>query len=264
MNNQIFEIREHLRSKLHPMRYEHTLGVSFTCMALAMRYGYDLDKAEMAGLLHDCAKRYDDTVIIRKCEKKGIELTEGERMAPATIHAKLGAYLAEHKYGVTDPEILNAIACHTTGKPGMGLLDKILYVADYIEPRRDRAPQLPEMRRLAFEDLDEALFQIMEGILDYLSASGTYIDEMTRNAYEYYRELRSCREQEAASQSTMPVREEERTSDFAPSSFDAAKQPPSEERAPDGAQKEEKKQYAFKRISKNRHKGTGRQKRRRY
>ena len=117
------------------MRYEHTLGVSYTCMALAMRYSANLDQAEMAGLLHDCAKRYDDATIICKCQEHGIELTEGELRAPAVIHAKLGAWMAEHKYGITDPEVLSAIACHTTGKPAMSLLDKILYVADYIEPR---------------------------------------------------------------------------------------------------------------------------------
>ena len=124
------------------MRYEHTLGVSYTCMALAMRYSANLDQAEMAGLLHDCAKRYDDATIICKCQEHGIELTEGELRAPAVIHAKLGAWMAEHKYGITDPEVLSAIACHTTGKPAMSLLDKILYVADYIEPRRDKAPNL--------------------------------------------------------------------------------------------------------------------------
>lgn len=144
MDERITEIRKHLKKKLNPMRYEHTLGVSYTCMALAMRYSANLDQAEMAGLLHDCAKRYDDATIICKCQEHGIELTEGELRAPAVIHAKLGAWMAEHKYGITDPEVLSAIACHTTGKPAMSLLDKILYVADYIEPRRDKAPNLPK------------------------------------------------------------------------------------------------------------------------
>ena len=117
MDERITEIRKHLKKKLNPMRYEHTLGVSYTCMALAMRYSANLDQAEMAGLLHDCAKRYDDATIICKCQEHGIELTEGELRAPAVIHAKLGAWMAEHKYGITDPEVLSAIACHTTGKP---------------------------------------------------------------------------------------------------------------------------------------------------
>lgn len=190
MNQDIFVIREHLKSKLNPMRYEHSLSVSFICMALAMKYGYDLDKAELAGILHDCAKRYDDETIIRKCQKRGIELTEGELMAPSIIHAKLGAWMAENKYGVTDPQILSAIACHTTGKPAMGILDKILYIADFIEPRRFEIPCMAGIRILAFEDLDEALFQTMEGTLAYLEKKGTYADSMTKEAYEYYSSLR--------------------------------------------------------------------------
>ena len=175
MNTEIFTIRKRLKSKLDPMRYEHSLSVSFTCVALAMRYGYDLNKAELAGLLHDCAKQ-------------GISLTEDELGAPATIHARLGAWMAEHKFGISDPEILSAIACHTTGKPEMGLLDKILYVADYIEARRYKAENLDEMRRLAFIDLDQALCRIMGGTLEYLEGKHAFIDHMTREAYEYYRE----------------------------------------------------------------------------
>ena len=187
MNSEIFSIREKLKASLKPGRYEHSLSVSFTCMALAMRYGYDLDKAELAGLLHDCAKCYDNNSIIAACRNSGMELTEGELQAPSIIHSRLGARMAEEKFGVNDPEILSAIACHTTGKPDMSLLDKILYIADYIEPRRYKIKDLPAIRRLAFEDLDEALLQIMEGTLRYLKESGTYADIMTQNAYHYYK-----------------------------------------------------------------------------
>lgn len=190
MNKDIFSIRENLQSKLNPMRYEHSLSVSFICMALAMRYGYDLDRAELAGILHDCAKRYNNETIIKKCERLGIELTEGELMAPSIIHARVGAWMAEHKYGINDPEILSAIACHTTGKPAMGILDKILYLADYIEPRRIDIPGLTNVRKLAFDDLDEALFQTIEGTLAYLEKTGTYADSMTKEAYIYYNSLR--------------------------------------------------------------------------
>ena len=165
MDERITEIRKHLKKKLNPMRYEHTLGVSYTCMALAMRYSANLDQAEMAGLLHDCAKRYDDATIICKCQEHGIELTEGELRAPAVIHAKLGAWMAEHKYGITDPEVLSAIACHTTGKPAMSLLDKILYVADY-----------------------EALYQILDSTRNYLKETGTAEDDTTEQTWEYYHE----------------------------------------------------------------------------
>ncbi|CDD45617.1 putative uncharacterized protein [Clostridium sp. CAG:299] len=195
MNSEIFSIREKLKASLKPGRYEHSLSVSFTCMALAMRYGYDLDKAELAGLLHDCAKCYDNNSIIAACRNSGMELTEGELQAPSIIHSRLGARMAEEKFGVNDPEILSAIACHTTGKPNMSLLDKILYIADYIEPRRYKIKDLPAIRRLAFEDLDQALFQIMEGTLRYLKESGTYADIMTQNAYHYYKK-QMCRQKE--------------------------------------------------------------------
>lgn len=186
MDEQIIKFRKRLKAKLPPMRYEHSLSVSYTCMALAMRYGYDLQKAELAGLLHDCAKRFSDSELIEKCAKHGIELTEGERNAPAVIHAKYGAWMAEHKYGITDEEILSAIRCHTTGKPDMSTLDKILYIADYIEPRRDKASNLPQMRELAFKDLDKTMYAILAGTLTYLESKGANVDPMTRQAYDYF------------------------------------------------------------------------------
>lgn len=190
MNEQVPVIRKKLKDKLKPSRYEHTLSVSYTCMALAMRYGYPLDEAELAGLLHDCAKQYDDLTILARCEKHALEVTEAERQALPVLHAKYGAWMAEHKFDIQDHEILDAIACHTTGKPDMGLLDKILFVADFIEPRRNQAENLTAMRHLAFVDLDEALFQILESMLVYLRQTGGFIDPMTQETYQYYLALR--------------------------------------------------------------------------
>ena len=190
MKPEILELREKLKRKLNKSRYEHSLSVSYTCVCLAMRYEYPLDKAELAGLMHDCAKCYEDEEIIRRCEKHNIAITEEEKMAPAVLHAKYGAWLACDRYHVTEPEILSAIACHTTGKPEMGTLDKILYMADYIEVRRDKAENLPQMRKLAFEDLDEALYQILKGTLAYLERRGCFVDPATRETFEYYDSLR--------------------------------------------------------------------------
>lgn len=193
MNEQIPYFRERLKAKLPPLRYEHSLGVSYTAMALAMRYEHDLDKAEIAGLLHDCAKHYTDDEIIKKCRKHEIPLEEAELSAPAVLHAKYGAWLAERRYGISDPEILSAIRWHTTGKADMSLLDKIIYIADYIEPRRDKAPDLPRMRKLAFEDLDLAMYEILEGTLQYLKKKGSNVDPMTNEAYDYFKELTGSR-----------------------------------------------------------------------
>lgn len=189
MNEQIITFRKQLKSRLDPMRYEHSLSVSFTCAALAMRYGYDIEKAELAGLMHDCAKRYTDNELISRCKKRGIELTEGELSAPAVIHAKYGAWMAKNKFGIQDEEILSAIRCHTTGKPGMTMLDKILYIADYIEPRRDKASNLSQMRYLAFQDLDQTMYEILAGSLEYLKKKGVSIEPMTQQTFIYFDKL---------------------------------------------------------------------------
>ena len=193
MNVQIPYFRQKLQQKLSPMRYEHTLGVSYTAMALAMRYGQDLDQAELAGLLHDCAKYFNDEEIIRKCRKHGIEVSEAELRAPAVLHAKYGAWLAKNRYGVSDPEILSAIRWHTTGRANMTTLDKIIYVADYIEPRRDKAPDLPRLRALAFEDLDQTMYEMLDGTLRYLREKGGDVDPMTKEAYDYFKKLMDSR-----------------------------------------------------------------------
>ena len=203
MNTQMIEIRKSLKKKLDPFRFEHTMGVAYTCQALAMRYEYDLQKAELAGLLHDCAKRFDNETMLLKCQKREIPMTDGELRDPSLLHAKLGAWYAREKYGIEDPEILTAIECHTTGKKDMTLLDKILYVADYIEPGRFKAPELPAMRKLAFIDLDLACLSIMESILKYLESTNCPIDMTTVEACDDMR--RVVEEKQAAKRSAVPV-----------------------------------------------------------
>ena len=186
--SQIMMFRKQLKNRLSPMRYEHSLSVSFTCMSLAMRYGYDMNKAELAGLMHDWGKRFSDEVILKKCLKHGILDTESENQVLTVLHAKYGAWLAENKYQIRDEEILSAIACHTTGKPDMTTLDKILYIADYIEPRRYKAENLPEMRAMAYVDLDQTMYAILDSTLEYLTKKGGSIDPMTREAHIYFKQ----------------------------------------------------------------------------
>ena len=136
--------------------------------------------------LHDCAKCIPNDKKLKLCKKNGIEVTPFEEKAPFLLHAKLGAWMAEHEYHVSDPAILSAIACHTTGKPDMSLLDKIVFIADYIEPGRNKAPGLPEIRRLSFTDIDQALIRILSDTLDYLASSNDPIDPATQNVLDYY------------------------------------------------------------------------------
>ncbi|MGN1313575.1 MAG: bis(5'-nucleosyl)-tetraphosphatase (symmetrical) YqeK [Lachnospiraceae bacterium] len=185
----LHKIKKHLIKALDEKRYEHTLGVAYTAAALAMCHGADQNKAYLAGLLHDCAKCMENDKKIHICEKHGIEINEAERKNPYLLHAKVGAYLAENKYNVEEGEILNAVLYHTTGKPDMTLMEKIVYIADYIEPGRNHAANLTQIRRLAFCNLDAALIQILEDTLDHLEHSGRIIDPMTQKTYDFYKGL---------------------------------------------------------------------------
>ncbi len=190
MTEKLAAIRKELKKKLKKDRYEHTTGVMYTAASLAMCYGEDIEKALTAGLLHDCGKFAPPGEQIKLCEKYGIELTSSELDMPALIHAKLGACLAEHEYGITDRETLDAITYHTTGRPGMTMLEKIIYIADYIEPNRREIPGLAEIRGIVFQDIDRAVHLSAEQTVQYLSSSGKTVDPMTVNTCEFYKNRR--------------------------------------------------------------------------
>ena len=182
----IKKIRKSMEKAQDAKRYEHTLGVAYTAAALAMRYDESIKNAELAGLLHDCAKCLSDEKRLSICQKHNISMNEIERRNPFLLHAKVGSFLAMDEYHIRDMDIINAILNHTTGRPGMSKLEKIIFVADYIEPNRRHAPNLKEVRKLAFEDLDKALVAILGDILSYLKSTGGEIDPMTQKTYNYY------------------------------------------------------------------------------
>lgn len=187
MTEQLLEIKKQLKKELDKNRYQHTLGVMYTASCLAMRYGCDLNQAMLAGLLHDCAKCISDEKKIELCIKNHIFMRDVEKENPFLLHAKLGAFLAKKKYDIHDPAILHAIEVHTTGESNMSLLDKIIFVADYIEPHRDKAPNLDEIRTLAFENLDAGVLRILDDTLHFLNKKRGSIDEKTNETYEYYK-----------------------------------------------------------------------------
>lgn len=181
------KIQKKLKHKLKKERYQHTLGVMYTAGSLAMRYGENLEEALSAGLLHDCGKYPSIEKQLRQCQKYEIQLERAEAEVHALIHAKLGACLAEKKYGIDNPRILDAIRYHTTGRPDMSMLEKIIYLADYIEPGRKMIPGLPEIRKLSFTEIDQAVCRCAEATLQYLKHSKRSIDPMTQRTYEYYK-----------------------------------------------------------------------------
>lgn len=185
------EIIDSLKKVLKRGRFEHSLGVAYTAASLAMRYGYDVKKAFRAGLLHDCTKYMDAKESLEYCKKNKIKISDVEKKnASSLLHSKTGAHMACFKYGEKDEEILNAIRFHTTGKPDMTELEKIIIIADYIEPNRKELPQMADIRAMAFEDLNKCLVMMYESIIGYINQgpkSGS-IDNTTIEAYNFYKE----------------------------------------------------------------------------
>lgn len=178
-------IKADLKDKLPKKRYEHTLGVAYTSAALAMRYGEDIVKAELAGILHDVAK--GEKVSKLKEDMKGFDDPYTDKTyvalvadkAPQILHAIYAPYLARKNYNIKDEDILSAIRWHTTGKKDMSMLEKIVFVADYIEPNRKQLPGLDEIRKLVFEDITKAIGRIANSTIEYLSSQDMYIDKFT-------------------------------------------------------------------------------------
>lgn len=196
--HDIAKLRKEMEKALEPKRYEHTLSVAYTAANLAMVHDADIEKALIAGMLHDCAKCLSHHKQLAICEKNHMELSEIEREDNSPlVHAKAGSILARDEYGIEDEDILNAICYHTTGRPEMSTLEKIIYLADYIEPGRKHAKRaagvsdkylynLSQARKLAYDDLDKALCRILNDTLIYLHEKGGRVDEMTQKTYEYY------------------------------------------------------------------------------
>ena len=186
------KIKKYLKKHLTKERYHHTVGVAYTAMSMAMKYNPQPDnnefmiKAEIAGLLHDCAKCMDNDKKIRICNKNQISYSKIEAENPYLLHGKVGAYIARKEFDILDEDILNAITWHTTGRPDMSLLEKIIFVADYIEPTRRPIPELNLIRQLAFTDIDQAVIKILENTLKYLNEKGNPIDDMTQKTYDSY------------------------------------------------------------------------------
>lgn len=184
------KIQEKLRNCLDKERFEHTVGVMYTAGCLAMAYGYSIEKAMLAGLLHDCAKCIPKDEMIRLCQENEVSISNSEMANKSLLHAKAGAILAQKEYHITDKEILHAIQVHTTGEPNMSLLDKIIYIADYIEPARDQAPHLDIIRQLAYQDIDSCVAKISYDTLCYLKQKTYVIDPTTELTYHFYEAYR--------------------------------------------------------------------------
>lgn len=170
-------------------RFVHSVAVANTSMCMAARFGVDLEKAYIAGLLHDNAKCIDYDEQIKMCREMSVEITNFEYNNPYLIHGKLGAGLLKTDYGIEDRAISEAVKWHTTGKPAMNKLESIVFIADFIEPMRHRAVNLDHIRVLAFDDLTATVKQILTDTIAMLKKNNRPVDPVALKAYEYYNNL---------------------------------------------------------------------------
>lgn len=178
------EIKRCLQKALKPKRYTHTLGVVNCAVKMAKQYGCDIEKVRYAALLHDCAKNFSDTQLLETAKQHKLDLDAVTMREPQLLHGPVGAVVARTEYGIDDEEILNAIAYHTTGRQEMSAIEKIIYLADFIEPSRSY-PGVDQLRIMAFDNLDEAMIQALTNTIRYITKIGGLIHERTvhtRNA----------------------------------------------------------------------------------
>ncbi|WP_225903654.1 bis(5'-nucleosyl)-tetraphosphatase (symmetrical) YqeK [Anaerocolumna chitinilytica] len=189
MNEDLYQLEKKLGDLLPKKRYFHSLGVMSTAFSMALVFGADSEKATIAGLLHDCAKYMTGEEMLKECIANGVPVKQVEMLKPDLLHAKLGAFYAKTVYNIEDEEILSAITWHTTGKPDMTVLEKIIFVSDYLEPNRSSSgiPNLNDVRKLSFRNLDEAVLQILGDTIAYLTETGKLIDETTADTYDFYK-----------------------------------------------------------------------------
>ena len=161
-----------LKKELDAARYAHTLGVEKTAREMAEKFGVDEEKAALAGLLHDCAKCMPLDPVMKESK--------------ALMHAVAGAHVAQDVYDVHDPEVLGAIRWHTTGHANMTKLEKIVYLADMIEPNRKPYPGLEALRKLCMTDLDEAMHMALLMSLDHVREQGKPLHPDTMAALAEY------------------------------------------------------------------------------
>ena len=165
------EILVTLANELRPARFRHCRDVSQTAVRLAERWDADIEKARLAGILHDCARNLKGEELLKTSRQYGMIPSSLELLQPALIHAPLGAIIAERRFGISEPQVLQAIRRHTTGAPQMTLLDKVIYLSDCIEPGRNFSG-VRKIRDMAVEDLDAAVLLAYEHSILFVVANG--------------------------------------------------------------------------------------------
>ena len=177
-------MREKAYAYLKPKRIAHVAGCENEAVMLAVYWGEDPEKAAEAAILHDIGKKFKLEEQLQICEKYGLINDHDELASPNILHAKTGAAIARDVFG-TDEEVTEAIRWHCTGKPDMTMLEKIIWLADCIEPNRD-FPGVEKLRKLAYEDIDKALCTALGMSLAFIREKGEEPYRDTVEAYRWY------------------------------------------------------------------------------
>ena len=178
-----------LQSALSLERYIHTMGVVKAAKKLSETYNADIEKSSFAALLHDCAKDYPSDMKLRFCREYHISIDDIMKKNIDLVHQFLGAEVAKREYQVEDEEIIDAIRYHTTGKPKMTLIGKIVFTADYIEEGRKKFDSLDKARELAFNNIDKAVAFILKETINYVKIKNKALHPLSLEAYEYYKKF---------------------------------------------------------------------------
>lgn len=182
---ELDKVLEFLKDNLDDFRYGHSIRVMETAVELARIHGVDEEKAQMAGILHDSGKWKSREKTLQKVQDWGIILSEEERAEYNLVHGALSTYIAKNIFGIEDADVLNAIKNHITGRPAMSDLEKIVYIADMIEPARNYE-FVDDFRAMAKVDLDRAMYEILNENLAHLIRNDRYIAGSSLEARNYY------------------------------------------------------------------------------
>ncbi len=172
------EIKDKLKKMITEKRYEHSIGVAEFAKKVAYMYDYDVEKAYISGLLHDCARDMNIEGLREYANMCNIEIGEIEALHPLLLHAPVGACIAQKEFGINDKDILSAISSHTVLNKTPTLLDKIIYVSDLAEPGRT-FEEAKKLRDVVFKDIDKAVIYAIDVSFEYLIYNRKMIHPVT-------------------------------------------------------------------------------------
>lgn len=179
-----------------PKRFQHSVNVMDTAILLSNHYGCDVEKAKVAAVLHDFAKDFPKDKMIDACIRYQIPEFQTFGYISSVLHGPVAAWIAKDEFEVEDPDTRNSIYFHTTGRPNMSLLEKVIYIADYIEPNR-KFDGVEELRKLAYKDIDRCMLHGLNMTIETVVSKGSMLNPVTVEARNFYLDLCKQKEKDA-------------------------------------------------------------------